>query len=166
MTIERPMFPPRRDNPFRLVGGVDVAQERTIPAAHHYDDPPAKIAWRTRDDVRTAIREHEEARARYGRAAAWTAAAEEDGLPAANIEQARQDPAQLYAEMQESARSLVIAMPTDPKGLVDLLMYLERHFSILPQEVNGRSLAFFMLRTVRLSLRGIGNYGKVGSDVR
>jgi hypothetical protein len=26
-------------------------------------------------------------------------------------------------------------MPTDPKALVDLLMYLEKHFSILPQEI-------------------------------
>jgi hypothetical protein len=33
----------------------------------------------------------------------------------------------------------VICMPTDPKAPVDLLMYMERHFSILPQEINGRS---------------------------
>jgi hypothetical protein len=44
-----------------------------------------------------------------------------------------------------SGAPLVICMPTDPKALVDLLMYMERHFSILPQEINGRSLAFFML---------------------
>jgi hypothetical protein len=80
----------------------------------------------------------------------------------ANIEAARQETAVLYSEMQEAGRHLVICMPTDPKALVDLLMYMERHFSILPQEINGRSLAFFMLHTVRLSLRGIAKYGKSG----
>jgi hypothetical protein len=29
-------------------------------------------------------------------------------------------------------------MPTDPKALVGLLMYMEKHFSILPQEINGQ----------------------------
>jgi hypothetical protein len=31
MTIERPMFPPRLDNPFRLVGGVDVTEQKIAP---------------------------------------------------------------------------------------------------------------------------------------
>jgi hypothetical protein len=56
----------------------------------------------------------------------------------ANIEAARQETAVLYSEMQEAGRHLVICMPTDPKALVDLLMYMERHFSILPQEINGQ----------------------------
>jgi hypothetical protein len=48
-------------------------------------------------------------------------------------------------------------MPTDPKALVDLLMYMERHFSILPQEINGQSLAFFMLhRFVHREVRKVG----------
>jgi hypothetical protein len=124
---------------------------------------PAKSDWRNREGVQKAIREHEEARRAYAKAVAWLAAAEEEGLPMANIEAARKDTAQLYAEMQVRAAGLVISMPTEPRALVDLLMYLEKHFSILPQEVNGRSLAFFMLRTVRLSLREVARYGKYGS---
>jgi hypothetical protein len=56
-------------------------------------------------------------------------------------------------------------MPTDPKGLVDLLMYLEKNFSVLPQEISqgagaNQSLAFDLLRTVRLSLREIAGLRK------
>jgi hypothetical protein len=62
---------------------------------------------------------------------------------------------------------LLVVMPTDPKALVDLLMYLEKNFSVLPPEIaagasNGESLAFDLLRTVRLSLRQIAKYGKHG----
>ena len=68
--------------------------------------------------------------------------------------------------MQASARNVLICMPTDPKALVDLLLYLEKNFSVLPQEFlrNGgdESLAFYLLRTVRLSLRPIARYGKYG----
>jgi hypothetical protein len=56
-----------------------------------------------------------------------------------------------YREMQQAARHLLIRMPTDPKGLVDLSMYLEKNFSVLPQEVihggSGQSLAVDLLRT-------------------
>jgi hypothetical protein len=56
-----------------------------------------------------------------------------------------------YREMQQAARHLLIRMPTDPKGLVDLSMYLEKNFSVLPQEVihggSGQSLAGDLLRT-------------------
>jgi hypothetical protein len=72
-----------------------------------------------------------------------------------------------YREMQEAARHLLICMPTDPKGLVDLLLYLENNFSILPLEISqgrcngdGQSLAFDLLRTVRLSLREIAGLRK------
>jgi hypothetical protein len=80
------------------------------------------------------------------------------------IEQARLDTFGLYQEMQECARGLVVVMPTSPRALVDLLLYLEKHFTTLPQEVNGRSLAFDLLRTVRLSLRKIAQYGKYEKD--
>ena len=66
--------------------------------------------------------------------------------------------------MQECGRSLVICMPTDPRALVDLLLYLEKNFSILPQEISGRSLAFDLLRTTRLSLRKVARYGKHKQD--
>jgi hypothetical protein len=70
--------------------------------------------------------------------------------------------------MQEAARNLLICMPTDLKGLVDLLLYMEKNFSTLPQEIihagNGsQSLALDLLRTVRLSLRQITKYAKQGS---
>jgi hypothetical protein len=59
-------------------------------------------------------------------------------------------------------------MPTDPKALVDLLLYLEKNFTAVPQEIirgaggSAQSLAFDLLRTVRLSLREIAKYGKHG----
>jgi hypothetical protein len=139
--------------------------ERTIPIASEPDDEsPKKVDWRSRENVLKDIRAHEAARDTYAKAVAWLAAAEAEGLSEACIEAARQDTAQFYAEMQESAYHLVVCMPTDPKALVDLLMYLEKHFSILPQEICGRSLAFELLKTVRLSLRRIAKYGKfVGS---
>jgi hypothetical protein len=51
-------------------------------------------------------------------------------------------------------------MPTDLRGLVDVLMYLEKNFSLLPQDVCGKSLALELLRTMRLSLRKVAGYGK------
>lgn len=94
-------------------------------------------------------------------------AAEAENLPQANIEAARSETQVLYQEMQEAARHLLINMPTDPKGLVDLLLYLEKNFSFLPLELpHGQgatqSLAFDLLRTVRLSLRWIAKYAKHG----
>jgi hypothetical protein len=40
--------------------------------------------------------------------------------------------------------------------------YLEKNFTILPQEAMGRSLAFDLLHTVRLTMRSVAKYGKVG----
>jgi hypothetical protein len=59
--------------------------------------------------------------------------------------------------MQWRGRNLVIIMPTDRRALVDLLLYLEKNFSALPQEICGRSLAFELLHTMRLSLRKMRN---------
>lgn len=166
MTIERPMFPPRRENPFRLVGGADVAQENASPAERHYDDPTEKIAWRGHDDVQRAIRRHEVARQEYGRAAAWLAEVELAGTyPATVVETARHEAIKTFEEMNLWGRSLIVSMPTDAKGLVDLLMYMEKHFSILPQEIVGRSLALELLKIVRMSLRRIAKYGKSGPSL-
>jgi hypothetical protein len=62
--------------------------------------------------------------------------------------------------MQYRGRALVICMPTEHKALVDLLLYLEQNFSVLPLEFHDRSLAFDLLRTMRLSLRKQARYGK------
>jgi uncharacterized membrane protein YcjF (UPF0283 family) len=94
----------------------------------------------------------------------WSIATESQNLPIVQIEQAHLDAFKRYEDLQEAARSLVIVMPTSPRALVDLLLYLEKHFTTLPQEVNGRSLAFDLLRTVRLSLRKIAQYGKYEKD--
>lgn len=37
--------------------------------------------------------------------------------------------------MSEAARNLLLVMPTDLTVLIDVLLYLERNFSILPTEV-------------------------------
>ena len=41
--------------------------------------------------------------------------------------------------MQYAARHTLIGMRTDPKGLVDLFTYLEKNFSILPEDIDARS---------------------------
>jgi len=79
---------------------------------------------------------------------AWTIAAESQNLPTAQIEQAHLAAFRLYEEMQQRGRSLVICMPHDPRALVDLLLYLEKNFTTLPLEVDSRSLAFDLLKTV------------------
>jgi hypothetical protein len=119
--------------------------------------------------VQGDIDAHVKARKAYGKAVAWEAAAQGEDLPAYRIEEARANTAMAYREMQEAARHLLICMPTDPKALVDLLLYLEKNFSVLPQEITQgagatQSLAFDLLRTVRLTLREIAKYGKHGKS--
>jgi hypothetical protein len=70
------------------------------------------------------------------RAVAWLAAAEDGNLPAANIEATRDDTIGLKMELEEAARSLATTVPHDRRALIDLLMYMEKHFSLLPHEVN------------------------------
>jgi hypothetical protein len=124
---------------------------------------------RTRRAVQADIDQHVKTRKAYGKAVAWEVAAQAEGLPPCRIEEARCNTAMAYREMQEAARHLLICMPTDPKGLVDLLMYLEKNFSTLPPEIihagiNGQSMAFDLLRTLRLTLREVVKYGKFGKS--
>jgi hypothetical protein len=82
---------------------------------------------------------------------------------------ARANTAMAYREMQEAARHLLVCLPTDPKGLVDLLLYLEKNFSTLPPELihagsDGQSLAFDLLRTMRQTIRELVRYGKSGKS--
>ncbi len=123
----------------------------------------ARPASRTRDRIQEEIEAHVAARAAYGKAVAWEAAAESENLPPAQIQEARKRTAEAFEEMQFRGRNLVIVLPTDRRALVDLLLYLEKNFSVLPQEIVGRSLAFKLLQTMRLSLRKTEGYGKAGS---
>lgn len=131
-----------------------------IPTAAELETLLLADDFRERASVLRDIKRHVDARRKYAQAVAWTIAAESEGLPAATIEQAHRDTAEIFEEMQDAGRSLVICMPTDPKALVDLLLYMEKNFSTLPQEVVGRSLALELIQTVRLSLRRIAKYGK------
>ena len=120
---------------------------------------------RSRGAVQVDIDAHIKARRAYGKAVAWEAAAQAEELPPYRIEEARCLTATAYREMKEAARNLIVCMPTDPKGLVDLLLYLEQNFSVLPEEITSgshkaESLAFNLLRTVRLSLREIAGLRK------
>jgi hypothetical protein len=135
--------------------------------AEHAWERRERLASRDREAVLRDIDRHIHARQAYAQAVAWTAAAEAEGLPPADIEAAHQGLAELFAKMQEAGRNLLVVMPTDLKALVDLLLYLEKNFSVLPQEVThgagaAQPLAFDLLRTVRLSLREIAKYGKHG----
>jgi hypothetical protein len=59
--------------------------------------------------------------------------------------------------MQYRGRNLMIVMPTEHRALIDLLLYLEQNFSLLPREINEQSTVLSLLRTMRISLR---RYGK------
>jgi hypothetical protein len=95
-------------------------------------EPTPYVDWRSREGVQRGIDAHVAARDRYAKGVAWLAAAKAENLPPADIEAAREDLAVLYVEMEEYARGLLICMPTDPKALIDLLMFLENNFSTLP----------------------------------
>ncbi|MBR1157026.1 hypothetical protein [Bradyrhizobium sp. JYMT SZCCT0428] len=123
---------------------------------------PLEKVQRTRQRVDEDIEAHIAARAAYAKAVAWEAAAESESLPSSRIEEARRRSAEAFEELRFRGRALLVVMPTDPKGLVDLLLYLEKHFSILPQEINGKSLALELVRTMRMSLRRIADYSKHG----
>ena len=170
MTIERPVFPPR-ENPFRLVGGTTTASSAKPIAARSADDPEVTPVpnWRTREGVQRGIDRHIAARRAYGQALARVTAIEDGNLPTAQIAEGQMKAFEAYIEMTEAARSLLVVMPTDLKALADLLLYLEKNFSVLPPEIacgasNGQSLAFDLLRTVRLSLRAVAKYGKHRRD--
>jgi hypothetical protein len=126
-----------------------------------------RLACRDRKAVQSDIDGHIAARRAYGQALARVTAIEDGNLPTAQIEEANLRAFEAYEVMTEAARRLLVVMPTDLKALVDLLLYLEKNFSVLPPEIacgvsNGQSLAFDLLRTVRLSLREIAKYGKQG----
>jgi hypothetical protein len=152
MTTDRPMFPPR-GNPFRVVGGTACPPSVDLP-----DEPP--VNRRSRNDVLEAIEEHKRARKAWTQGVAWTAAAEAGEIPGADVETAIRETAMLFEEMQFAARRLLIERPTDLKGFVDLLMYMEQNFSTLPPEVGGNSLGLELVKTLRLSLRSLTKYGK------
>jgi hypothetical protein len=62
--------------------------------------------------------------------------------------------------MMEAGRHLILAGPAEPKAMIDWCLYMEKHFSLLPQELMGQSLSLHLLKIVRLSLRKIAKYGK------
>jgi hypothetical protein len=55
-------------------------------------------------------------------------------LPAAQIADAQLKAFEAYGDMMETARRLLVVMPTEPKAPVDLLLYLEKNFSVSPPE--------------------------------
>jgi hypothetical protein len=144
--------------------GLSPKRGRTNPVTSEpQEEASQKVHWRTRDHIREDIEMHMAAREAYGKAVAWEAAADSQNLPPAQIEEARKRTAEAFEEMRYRGHHLVIVMPTDRRALVDLLLYLEKNFSVLPQEFCGRSLAFDLLRTMRLSLRKYEGYGKTTS---
>ncbi|MGX4804863.1 hypothetical protein [Bradyrhizobium guangdongense] len=142
--------------------GGHSAAHTALPTQPDGDATPAS---RDRQWVLQDIQRHVNARQAYAQAALRAALMAEQNMPVAQIGQANLEAVQAYEEMREAAMNLLLVMPTEPTALIDLLLYLERNFSILPVEVvhasgNGQSLALDVLRTVRLSLRKIVQYGK------
>jgi hypothetical protein len=146
-------------------GGTPQPQANPAPVDAAYLKDVA-AAYRSRDHIREDMDKHIAARDAYGKAVAWEAAAESQNLPPSQIEAARQRTAAAYAELQDCGRRLVVCMPHDLRGLVDLLLYLEQNWTALPEVIrthhnaNGQSIAFSLLRTMRLSLRAVGKIGK------
>jgi hypothetical protein len=143
-----------------IVGGTDDSAIRPQRQAEQESPTRTDFDWRSRERIQQDIEMHVAARVAYGKAVAWEAAAESENLPPAQIEEARKRTAKAFEEMRYRGLNLVVVMPTDRRALVDLLLYLEKNFSILPQEVCGRSLAVDLLRTMRLSLRRYEKYGQ------
>ena len=151
--------------------GRPYSRGRQVP-----EDPGEKqteeLCFRHRATVKRDIEAHIEARRTYQAAVSWLAAAEAEHLSIASIEAAREDIRKFHAEMVDAARSLVNVLPTDLKALCDLTMYLEKNFTSLPADVviagdfggvpRVESLAFHLLRAVRLSLRHVARYASTG----
>jgi hypothetical protein len=135
-------------------------RSNTVSSEPQEEGPGGKLDWRSRERIQEDIELHIAARVAYGKAVAWEAAAESNNLPPAQIEEARQRTAKAFEEMRYRGRNLLITMPTERRALVDLLLYLEKNFTVLPQEISDRSLAFDLLRTMRLSLRRYEKYGQ------
>lgn len=125
------MFPPRRDNPLRLVGGIDVTEQKIAPR-HQQEEAEPRCDYGTQEDLRRYIKRFEEARARYYQALAWTAAAEAGEIPGADVEAAKQDNVLHHTDMTEAGRLLILIGPTDPKAMIDWCLYMEKNFSLLP----------------------------------
>ena len=140
--------------------------QKSVPVVDGDQEVHARESnWLSREHVQGKIDAHIAARHAYGQALARVNAIEDGSLPVAQMADAQLKALEANSEMTEAARRLLIVMPTEPKALVDLLFYLEKNFSVLPPEIacgvsNGQSLAFDLLRTVRLSLRAISKYGK------
>ena len=84
---------------------------------------------------------------------AWEAVAESENLPPAQIEEARKRTAEAFEEMRYRGRNLVICMlPSGARWSISCSTW-KKTFSVLPQEISDRSLAFDLLRAIRLSLR-------------
>jgi hypothetical protein len=154
-------------NVFKFPGPQDKGKSSVVTGGDQ-EAPAHKSKWLSRENVQGKIDAHIAARQAYGQALARITAIEDGSLPAAQMADAQLKAFEAYNEMTEAARRLLVVMPTEPKALVDLLFYLEKNFSVLPPEIacgasNGQSLAFDVLRTVRLSLRAISKYGKHGS---
>jgi len=89
------------------------------PAAGVVESTPVQTEFgsgRSRKAVQVDIDAHVKARKAYGKAVAWALATEAGEAEAYQIEEARQNTAMAYREMQDAARNLLICMPTDPKG--------------------------------------------------
>lgn len=118
-----------------------------------------EVRWRNRAFVHRDIARHVAARQAYAQAVAWEIAVQDQHLPA-QLEAAREATAEAYRELSWAGHALVATTPADPDALIDLLLYMEKNFSTLPQEVVGRSLALDLIHTVRMSLRKIAKQEK------
>jgi hypothetical protein len=168
--------------PFKLVGGTDVDHAPAKRKRVVIDDAQREIISKTIDEVieermrsgpdetldrsmvLAKIQKFEEAKTAYAEAVTWEAAweAHAESPSADQIEDARTRCAKAFEEMEYRGQMLLVAMPHDLRGLVDMMMYMEKNFSLLPQEMDGKSLALTLLRTVRLSLRHVQACGKFG----
>jgi hypothetical protein len=178
MTIERPMFPPRRDNPFRVVGGIDFTPlPEPMPAQSKRERRGrARTAWHTdglpvidpageQDHIFRHIAEHRAAIAHYDHCV--TVENDAEGKVSADEHfYIQQNTSAAFDRLMLWARCVIASHPTTRRGLIHQARYLAAQFSehvgrdagacqniYLPTQINDRPWVATFLRSLAAGLR-------------
>jgi len=180
MTIDRPMFPPRRDNPFRLVGGNDFtpppeptpSQSKRIKrrgpykgTAFHSDGLPVIDPAGEKDQIFRYIAEHRAAITHYDQCV--TAENDAEGEASANeFLYLQHNTKNAFDRLMLWARCVIVHRPTTRRGLIHQARYLGAQYSkhvgwdeggcqtiYLPEQINDRPWVASFLRSLSSGLR-------------
>jgi hypothetical protein len=180
MTLERPMFPPRRGSVFRVVAGIDFAgspaAEVTAPAkpraqkprAPHKDRRPIEYQEGEEDGIFRSIAEHRAAVAHYDRCVDIQGEAE-GKVSDDEFFYLEHNTSDAFETMMLWARAVIIGRPTTRRGLIHQARYLASQFSehvgwdegacqllYLPDNINDRPWFAAFLQRLAAGLRKMG----------